>query len=105
MVGGAQLRIIDVSAKDSDLGYGLVRSVAMRHFLVRLTGGTSLSTANLFVAVWAFLPGWQCAAQLANAPVVNVILWLGCRAFLRARPLMANMAGYFGARAARGSPN
>ena len=101
--GSCQRRFIDVSAKDSNLGSGLVCSAAMRHFHVRLPDGVLLPSARVFMAVWASLPGWQWAAQLANVPGVIVILELAYRTFLRVRPLLAKMAGYFGAQAARGS--
>ena len=103
--GSDQLRFIDVSANDVDLGSGLVRGAAMRRFHVRLPDGTLLSGARAFVAVWASLPGWQWAAQLAKVPGVIAILEVAYRAFLRVRPLLAKMAGYFGAQAARGSSN
>ena len=101
--GSCQRRFIDVSAMDADLGSGLVRGAAMRRFHVRLPHGTLLSGVRAFVAVWASLPGWLWAAQLANVPGVITILELAYRAFLRVRPLLAKMAGYFGAQAARGS--
>ena len=101
--GWDQLRFIDVSAMDADLGSGLVRGAAMRRFHVRLLHRTLLSSARAFMAVWASLPGWLWAAQLANVPGVITILELAYRAFLRVRPLLAKMAGYFGAQAARGS--
>lgn len=97
--GGDQLRFVDVSAKDADLGMGLACGDAMRRFHVRLPDGTLLSGARAFVAVWAFLPGWAWAARLTKTPGVIPVLEVAYRAFLPIRPALSKVAGYFSARA------
>ena len=92
-----QLRFVDVSAKNADLGSGLVCGTAMRRFHVQTPDGTLLSSARAFVAVWASLPVWQQVAWLAKIPCLIAILEVAYSAFLWVRPLLANVAGYFDA--------
>ena len=49
--GDEQLRFVDVSAKNADLGSGLVCGTAMRRFHVHKPDGILLSSASAFVAV------------------------------------------------------
>lgn len=103
--GDEQLRFVDVSANNADLGSGLVCGTAMRRFHVQPPDGTLFSSARAFVAVWASLSVWQRAARLAKVLCLIAILEVAYSAILRVRPLLANVAGYFDAQAAHRSSN
>ena len=103
--GDEQLRFVDVSANNADLGSGLVCGTLMRRLHVQPPDGTLLSSARAFVAVWASLSVRQRAAQLAKIPCLIAIFEVAYSAFLRVRPLLANVAGYFDAQAAHRSSN
>ena len=86
-----------MSANVADLGSGLVCCAAMRRFHAQPPNGTLLSGASVFVSVWASLPRCQRANRPAKTPCVIAILEVAYRAFLRVRPLLAKVAGYFDA--------
>lgn len=98
--GADQLRFVDVSKDDADLGEDLAPDAAMGRFHVRLPDGSLASGAEGFVAVWSSLPGWKWLARLARLPGVTPALELGYRAFLPLRPTLSRIASKLGAKPA-----
>ena len=89
--GAQKLCFVDASSS-ADLGNDLPRETALGRFHVREANGTLLSGARGFVAIWAILPRWRCAARLADLPAVTPLLELAYRGFLPLRPWLARIA-------------
>lgn len=84
-----ELCFVDISDRDALVPVGVSPRRAMQRFHVRAGDGTVLSGAAAFVEVWARLPGWRWAARAAALPGMLVLLEVGYRLFLPARPALA----------------
>lgn len=96
--GGEQLCFVDVSEAGVPLGPELDADAARRRFHVRRADGTLVSGARAFAEIWQTLPSWRWAAWIAGIPGVTPVLELGYRLFLPVRPLLSEVAGWFGAK-------
>ena len=65
----------------------LSREDALRRFHVRLPGGTLVSGAAAFLALWRETPGFRLAARLLSVRPAVALLDLGYEGFLRLRRL------------------
>ena len=86
------LTLVDVS-RDADLPPGLTKGAAMARFHVMTPGGSLVSGAAAFVAVWRGLPGWRWLARVADLPGVLWVLERAYRGFLPVRPLLSRAFG------------
>ena len=90
-VGADKLCFRDVSQDDQPLEPDLTKESAMSRFHVRRSDGRLVSGAAAFVNVWRQLPRWQMVARIATLPGVLMLLEIGYRIFLPARPALAVM--------------
>jgi predicted DCC family thiol-disulfide oxidoreductase YuxK len=79
---------VDASNATTALGEDLDRHQAMKRFHVRKEDGRLVSGAAAFVELWKQLPRWRWAARAADTPGMLVLLELGYKLFLTARPYL-----------------
>ncbi|MEM8663244.1 MAG: DUF393 domain-containing protein [Pseudomonadota bacterium] len=88
--GRAEAQFVDVSTA-SNVPPDLSPDAAMARFHVR-EGGSLLSGAAAFAALWRRTPGLRLAGRLAALRGVRHGLELGYRGFLRVRPFIQRLA-------------
>ncbi|MEM6499905.1 MAG: DUF393 domain-containing protein [Pseudomonadota bacterium] len=99
--GSDDLKFVDVSKADAELGTDLSAKDAMSRFHVRLPDGQLISGARAFVVVWQTLPSWRWMARIARLPGIVSMLELAYRIFLPVRPTVSRFANFLGARPAK----
>ena len=98
------LRFVDVSEEEADLGEELTSDAARRRFHVRLSDGTLLPGAPALIEAWRALPQWRRLAPIATLPGVPTLMEGLNSLFLRARPALSKLACVIGIRAANLTP-
>lgn len=99
--GAEAIRFVDAADPAQDLGTDLSQDQAMARFHVRDADGNLRSGAAGFAAIWAQLPKWRWAAQLARVPGVLWLLERAYRGFLPIRPYLSRAVGRMQARRSR----
>ena len=92
--GADRIEWIDISVGDAEsVAPGLCRSDALKRFHVRGADGRLHSGARGFAELWAALPAFRWLGAIARLPLLNPVLEVIYRGFLRVRPWLQRRAG------------
>jgi predicted DCC family thiol-disulfide oxidoreductase YuxK len=93
--GASGLCFRDVSQAEGSVEPDLSKEAAMARFHVRRRDGQLVSGAAAFASLWRLLPRWRWASRVAAFPGMLLLLEVGYRLFLPARPALASVFGTF----------
>jgi predicted DCC family thiol-disulfide oxidoreductase YuxK len=91
----SQIKWMDVSSDLCPVG-GLDRAALLARFHVRLPDGRVVNSGRAFLKLWQALPGWRYLGALDAIPGVGWMADIAYAGFLRARPYLQRIAGWFG---------
>ena len=86
--GAVMIDFVDAAACAQQVRDDLSRETALARFHMRTRDGELLSGAKAFVQLWRHLPRWRWLSALAQVPGAMLILEIGYRLTLRARPAL-----------------